>query len=311
MINGLLDRLIHLNESIIDFPRKDLDSSIWDSDGGSYKMKPEVKKKIVRHLKSFPDEDLLHLTNNEENIHVVGSICTNQWKEDSDIDVHVVLPDDSEYLNDERFLDRVKEWFEEEHLEYVGKHPIEVYIQSNPNQEWMADGIYALLEDEWLKDPRIVPLDYDPYDDFSRVFADFKNVVKDEDLMLGEIKRDVIDYETIKLAMKKLPKDQKQALKAKLESKLDEIESGIKELYNKRKELIDIRKMASSPSSPEEAMELAKESSKWRDANATFKLVARYRYLKVIKELEKLLDDTTGELDDEDVEKVDKIVGGS
>jgi hypothetical protein len=38
--------------------------------------------------------------------------------------------------------------------------------------------------------------------------------------------------------------------------------------------------------------------------------MVRYRYIKVIKELKKLLDEETGELDHADIDKAKEIVGG-
>lgn len=323
MISDLIERLLHLNDSMVDFPRPDLDLSVWNktdshtSDGipGAYTLKPDVKKKILDTLSKYPDVDLLIIASSggehKEEIHVIGSICTNQYVDDSDIDIHIVVSPDSEGFNDGDFQDAVNDWFKEEsNKQFIGKHPIEVYLQFNPNQELMADGVYRLMTGEWLKGPKIVPANYNPYEDFAHVFDDLRPIVQGVDVMLGELKRDVIDYETIKSAITKLPKKERGDLKAALEAKLEEIEQDIQGLYKKRKDLAKSRELASQPKTPEEALKSAELTKEWRDKNAAFKFVARYQYMRVIKELESLLDDENGELTGSDVKKVKKIVGG-
>lgn len=321
MISDLLERLLHLNDSMVDFPRPDLDPSVWDktsshtNDGvpGAYTLKPDVKKKILDTLDKYPDTKLIdgaaHDKDGNEEIHIIGSICTNQYVDDSDIDVHIVVSQESKSFNDEDFQDAVNDWFKEEsNKQFVGKHPIEVYLQFNPNQELLADGVYHLMTGEWIKGPKVVPNDYNPYEDFSHVFDDVRSTIQGVDLMLGELKRDVIDYETIKAAIAGLPKKERGDLKAVLEAKLEEIEQDIQGLYKKRKDLAKSRELASQPKTPEEALKSAELTKEWRDKNAAFKFIARYQYMRVIKELDGLLDD--GELIGSDVKKVKKIVGG-
>jgi predicted nucleotidyltransferase len=323
VISDLIERLLHLNDSMVDFPRPDLDLSVWNktdspiSDGvpGAYTLKPDVKKKILDTLNKYPDTKLIdgaaHDKDGNEEIHIIGSICTNQYVDDSDIDVHIVVSQESKSFNDEDFQDAVNGWFKEEpNKQFVGKHPIEVYLQFNPNQELLADGVYHLMTGGWIKGPKVVPNGYNPYEDFSHVFDDVRSTVQGVDLMLGELKRDVIDYETIKTAITRLPKKGRGDLKAALEAKLEEIEQDIQCLYKKRKGLAKSRELASQPKTPEEALKSAKLTKEWRDKNAAFKFVARYQYMRVIKELESLLDDEDGELTGSDVKKVKKIVGG-
>ena len=333
MISDLIERLLHLNDSMVDFPRPDLDLSVWNktdshtSDGipGAYTLKPDVKKKILDTLDKYPDTKLIKIAARASTaevdggidqsavpeIHVIGSICTNQYVDDSDIDVHIVVSQESKSFNDEYLQDAVNGWFKEEsNKQFVGKHPIEVYLQFNPNQELLADGVYHLMTGEWIKGPKVVPNGYNPYEDFSHVFDDVRSTVQGVDLMLGELKRDVIDYETIKTAITRLPKKERGDLKAALEAKLEEIEQDIQGLYKKRKDLAKSRELASQPKTPEEALKSAELTKEWRDKNAAFKFVARYQYMRVIKELESLLDDENGELTGSDVKKVKKIVGG-
>jgi len=303
-----------LVESLIDYPQEDLDLSIWSKKGDTYELKPWAKRKIVNFIKKYPEVDLLDIAAKGEygypTIHIVGSIATNQWVEDSDIDVHIIVSKDSKYYNDEDFQKKVSKWFEEHRDEYDGylkEHPIEIYLQSNYNQDLLGAGCYDLFRDKWIVGPKIVPLDYDPYEDFSDIADELRKSVQDADLLLGELKRDVIDYETIRRAMERLSPKQKKAFLEKLEKKLEEIEEDIETLYSKREEWVRARREASRPSTPEEALKDVELAKQWRDQDALFKFICRYHYLKTIKELKELLKDD--KITPDEIGSIKKIVG--
>jgi len=287
-----------LNCSSIDFPRPDLDLGVWEKEDGYYFLREEVKNQILNLLTQYPDVDLLQ---DARIIRIVGSIGTNLYVDDSDIDVHII-PKDFSIWND-RKVKQVMDWFKEnENLnKYVGKHPIEVYVQLNPNQDLMSAAVYDVWEDRWEIGPKIVPLDYDPYTDFSYILPLVKQAVRNADILMAELKRDVIDYDTIKKALQKLPKEHKKRLIFKLKNKLQEIETDIRKLYLEGKKWVDMRRKASSPKTAEQAKEDVELAKKWRDTNAMFKFINRYHYLKMIQELEKFLEDdneiTPGEID--------------
>ncbi len=176
----LIGKLIRSNESIIDYPMAGLSKSVWTDEDGEYRLRGDVKRKILNTLGMYKEANLVDMDNSDERgieeIHIVGSICTNQYTEDTDIDVHIVVGPDSMDFEDEQFQEDVHDWFKEEgNIQYIDNHPIEVYIQFNPNQELLSDGVYNLITDEWIKGPKIVPQDYDPYDDFSDLFDDIRD----------------------------------------------------------------------------------------------------------------------------------------
>lgn len=81
----LLEKI--LDESSIDFPQLDLDTSVWDKKNSIYILKPGVKKRILDVISKFPDVPLLEIT---KEIRIVGSLCTNQFLSESDLDIHIV-----------------------------------------------------------------------------------------------------------------------------------------------------------------------------------------------------------------------------
>jgi len=273
----------------------------------AYSLQPGIEQQILDVLAQYPDKDLRAIA---AELRIVGSITTNLWVEDTDIDVHLVPEDAAQWSEDD--VKQVKRWFDEnrDRLDgYVDRHPIEVYIQTNANQDLLSDGVYDLLHHVWVKGPKLYPLNYDPYDDFSSIEADLRDTVEDADKLLGELKRDVIDFDTIRSAMEHMTPEQKQHFLVRLESKLQEIEDDIQALYRIRGDLVQARRVASTPTSPEQALQDMELVKRWRDTNALFKFIARYRYLKVIGELKKLLAD--GEISPEDINMIKQITGVS
>ena len=299
----LLEKI--LQESSIDFPYQDPDDAIWDKEDDLYTLREDVKAKILAILEKYPDVPLLEIA---EEIHIVGSLCTNQFLDTADCDVHIV-PKNAKEWNEEE-TNKVIRWFNENRDEiggWIEEHPIEVYIQLNPNQDLMSDGCYNLLSDEWLVGPKIVPISSDPYEDFSHIADDIRNTVEDADKLFGELKRDVIDFEVIEIAMERMSGEDKDRLLQKLQDKLDELEDDIEALYKEKGEWTDARRGASKPETPEQALKDVELAKNWKDVNATFKFVNRYRYMRTIKNLKELLADE--EITPDEVEKIKSIMG--
>jgi hypothetical protein len=304
-MNRLLEKILRIAESSIDFPREDLDPAIWDKEDDIYTLREDVKKKILAVLEKYPDVPLLEIA---EEIRVVGSLCTNQFLGTADLDCHIVPKDIDDWSEED--VDKVIKWFNTNRDKiggWISEHPLEVYIQLQPAQDLMSDGCYNLLEDEWLVGPKIVPMSSDPYEDFSHIADDIRNTVEDADKLFGELKRDVIDFEVIKVAMERMSGEDKDRLLQKLEDKLNELENDIEALYKKKGEWTDARRKASKPETPEQALKDVELAKHWKDVNATFKFVNRYKYMRTIKNLKDLLAD--GQVSPDEVDKIKSIMG--
>lgn len=303
-MNDLLESMLVV-ESSVDFPQESLDSLIWKrNDKGEYSLRKNVKDEILGTLMSYGK---LNLEDISDRIHITGSIGTNLYQDDTDIDVHLI-PDVGKLpktMTPEEWQRDIKKYFNE-NITYVGEHPIEVYLQLNPDQELMSDALYNMTADEWTKGPYLVDLDYNPYSVFEDVLDRVRELSQEADLGLGELKRDMVDYETIQQAISRLPKKQKESLKKELEVKLDEVKKDIEDLMKTKKQWVDMRKRASKPETPEQALQDVELVLRWKDANATFKFLNRYGYIKFITELEKMLADK--ELDDKELDKIGSLM---
>ncbi len=288
--------------SSIDFPQDGLDPLVWDKTDDGYVLKASVKQQILDVLGRYPAKDLRRIA---QRVMIVGSICTNQYGKDVDIDVHLeVGPEEFE----EKERDNIKKWFDTNRDSingWVGEHPIEIYIQPNPEQDMMSDGVYDLEADNWVKGPKVAEEDYDPYEDYSEQLEIAKSMVQNADMLFGEIKRDVVDYKVFRAAVGKLSQNQKESLLQRLGAKLSEIEGHINDLYADKKEWTDMRKQASDP---EQAKYDAEYSKKWAEKNAVFKFIARYKYMRIVNDLKKLVADD-GKISSDEVDKIGKIMG--
>jgi len=295
-----------LVESSIDFPRPDLDLQIWKKEGNTYFLRDFIKEKILYLLDQYPEVDLLQEV---REIRIVGSITSNLYTDDTDIDVHLV-PEDLSAWNEDKGKE-VKEWYEDREKQlgmYVGKHVIEFFIQSDPHIDFLSVGVYNLLEGSWEKGPEVFPIDYDPYEDYSEVADDIKNAVQGADIVLGELKRDITDYETIADVLPRFPKEIQKKLLLRLKNKLEDVEKDIQSLRLKRKSWVKLRRMGNEKIKSIEDLKNSELVKNWKDMNIIFKFIARYHYMDAIKALEELLKDD-GEITPDEIDIIRGVVG--
>lgn len=295
-----------LTESTVDFPRENLSPEIWImGDKGTYTLQDNARRLILENVGEYPDADLMSLLGE---LHIIGSICTNLYVSTTDVDVHIVPSEEklsSLGVDPEEFQKAVKLW-SHGHPVYLGEHPVELYIQLIPEQEMLSDGVYDVMEDVWRKGPRFYPLHYNPYDVFSNVLGQVQSYAKEADIDMGELRRDVIDYAVVQDAAGKLPAEYREKLITELTKKVSEIEADINELLKDKKEWVELRRNSSRPT-PQQALDDVELVKRWGNANATFKFLDRYEYIRIISELEKMLKDDN--LSDEELTTIKGMFG--
>ena len=293
------------SESLVDFPRTELEPAIWDKEGDDYTLRKDVELQILEYLSSCPEEDLNVIC---KDLHIVGSIGTNLYLPETDIDVHIIPRDEVIPETEEEstaWVQKVKKWSMRNPI-YIGEHPLEIYIQVNVGQDELSDALYDVFTKEWTVGPKIYDLSYNPYDALKDVFSKIEGFAKEADLDLGELKRDLIDYETIDTAMEQLPAEYKTKLRDDLQTKLTELEDDIRELLKSKKDWVEMRHASSTPDmikglSPEE------QKKKRTEADGVFKALNRYGYIRIISDLEKMLRDDSAITSDE-VELMRKVI---
>jgi hypothetical protein len=127
---------------------------IWDNsdEPKKVKLKPEIRKKLIEVSNvfiEFLDTDLF-----VQDVIFVGSLVGYNWSEFSDFDIHVLIDlDESKNRKLTEELFRLKKTvFNAAHDIRIKGFETELYVQDT-NEKNNIQGVYSLLNNEWLKKP--------------------------------------------------------------------------------------------------------------------------------------------------------------
>ena len=272
-------------ESSIDFPVSEgLCPEIWDEvEEGKWMMKAEIKQKALEIV----DILLARYHVEAKGVNVVGSICSNQYTDDGDVDIHIQvdLPEDSaDALNKLRKLEIDKVFAGIDLM--VGDshtHPLEFYFQSNLYADMGSCGCYDLMNDEWLSGPQLVDMEFDPYDEYeaswdeafefgekaqSALFNLNKNLYKHNAILEQTSNRDVYTNS-----------DLMSVIGRRLEEVKDEILDSMKVVADLKEEMVQVRRRAGLKPKDEKEAEDMRTNKEWLTANSTFKFLQRLNVL--------------------------------
>lgn len=268
-----------LTESIMDYPNGDgLNEKVWRKDGDVWKMHDSVSKKILGISKELATALKLKGVVTV----VVGSICTNSYDEDSDIDVHLEVNGlkgrGEEYM---RKLNRkARDLFGEKFGDVkFGGHKVEVYVQNNKFQDMGSRGAYNVETGEWISGPQISDDDFDPYDEYFMKSMD--SIEKDGCV---ESAGDVILRALILMNAILLMRGQKTIKKSF--KMLNEVSKEAKAVFDKMR----LSRKASSTPRSKKASERMRDDEKWNVKDASFKLLSDFGLMAALKDLANLND---------------------
>ena len=280
-----LINMVDIQESIIDIPRKTYAPAVFDNaDTNNPKIKASVVKQIQDQIKVFEKEFPVIKYG------LIGSILTHRYRNDADLDINVLF----DVPESERVAER-----ERLSLEYLSsknpnniqgklipgtKHPINYYFVTDEalykDQEKKADAVFSITRNVFVKRPEDFTFNIDDY------IADFNKKVQEIDVVKGELKRDIVDYDELK----ELSPDDIENLQARVESKLEEIENDIEDII-KIGDGVDAERRSAfdTDMSPDE---IRKYSIKNRlPKNVIYKMLEKYHYITFFKKCKKILDD--------------------
>lgn len=128
-----------------------LNPILWEND----KLKLEIRYKllfIARHFAQFLNVPKLNLTD----ITVSGSNAAYGYSDSSDLDLHLIvrIPDDRPELIE--LYDAKKNQYNSKYDIKIKTIPVELYVQ-DAEQEHTSAGIYSVLHDHWIKEPKYGP----------------------------------------------------------------------------------------------------------------------------------------------------------
>lgn len=278
---------IQLQESVLDVPKPGLDPMVWQDTPESSKpiLTVEAQQKLDRALTWIQDQ--YHFSN--LSVYIIGSICSNSWSENSDIDLDFCAAGATEDDSDEdvvkefgwafkkNFIENYMEKFPEDSK--IGTHPLEVYFNPNPFQCFMSDGCYNVLENKWEVGPELKREGFDP---ISEYYAD---AMKQVDRILKDIRTKIFEVYELAFVSKK-SSDQK--FRDETSKDIFEKLENISELYKTMKR---VRSNFQKPcKSKEEALKRRKDR-KQLVVDAAFKFLDKFGYVQIMKDLVKLYDD--------------------
>ena len=283
-------------ESIIDIPRISYAPKVFDNaNTKNPKIKPSVIKMIEAQLVEFEKEyPVLKYT-------LIGSILTKRYRDDADLDINVLFDVPEDKREDER-LRLSKKFLSVANTDNIqgklipgSKHPINYYIitdkETYEDQNKKADAVFDIKRNIFVKRPEDFTFDMDLY------INDFNKKVQEIDVVKGELKRDIIDYDELK----ELKPDDILNLQYKINEKLEEIEDSISDIIKIGDDVaLDRRAAFDSDMSPDE---IRKYGIKNRlPKNVVYKMLEKYHYLKFYKKCKDILDD--GEVTDAEIDSL-------
>ena len=133
----------------------ELNPKIWEKKGNSYKMRSEVREKLLETSNIFID--FLGVDVVITDIIMIGSLVNYNWSKYSDIDLHVVVnfnqfPTNSQDLYIE-FFDLKKVIFNQKHNIKLFGYDVECFVQKE-DETTFSSGIYSILYDMWMNKPK-------------------------------------------------------------------------------------------------------------------------------------------------------------
>ena len=282
-----------LKESVIDIPRRTYAPGVFDdADTNNPKLKQKVLDIIKKDLKTFEKFGPV------VSVKLIGSILGKRYRNDADLDLDVLIdlpPEDRETVG----LEARKSVSTINGKNIPGtQHPINYYVQSDPktykSHLETASGIYDVFKQKMEKKPKEQTFDPEVYQ------ADFEKKVNEIDVVKGELKRDIVDYDELS----ELEPGQIKNLQSKIQKKLKEIEDSIEKFSVMGDELMQARRdLFNRPLTPQEIQKygIAHKLPK----NVIFKYLEKYHYITFFKRCKDILKD--GEVSDDEI---DSLKGG-
>lgn len=142
------------------FYQSELNSSFWSDS----KFDPAARQKLLTIAKDFYED--LDVSIPVLDIQLTGSLANYNWTKYSDLDVHVIM--DLSKINQDvelvkKALDGIRVSWNQRHPVVLRKHDVELYAQ-DINQLHLASGLFSLLKNEWIRQPKYNPPTVDEKD---------------------------------------------------------------------------------------------------------------------------------------------------
>jgi hypothetical protein len=127
-----------------------LTSELWEDN----QLKPEIGDALYRIAKEFFETLQLPTNITLEDVTLTGSLATYNWSDLSDVDLHLLIDFsklENRELMEDYFKEKSRNWNRTHQIQIKG-YEVEIYVQDS-SEPHLANGIYSLLNDRWIKEP--------------------------------------------------------------------------------------------------------------------------------------------------------------
>lgn len=282
-----------VKESVLDSPKTSLDPVVWQDgpEGGKPILTDEATQKLEKALEWVQDQ--YHFSN--LSVYLIGSICSNSYSENSDIDIDFCAANATEDDNDEdvvkefgwafkkNFIENYMEKFPEDSK--IGSHPFEVYFNPNPFQCFMSVGCYNVLEKKWEVGPELKDEGFDPVSKY------YEDAMKQVDRILKDIREKIFKMYEFAFVMKRSENSRWSS------GMLDDLFKLVAEISDLFKTMKKVRSNYQKPcKSKEEALKRRKDK-KQIIVDAAFKFLEKFGYIQIMKDVIKVYDDSEADIE--------------
>ena len=308
--------------SRVDYPQEALPEDLWEDKDGEYQLKPNV----VNAIKNMVDSILtprFKSVNKWIVTYLLGSsIATQFWKEDSDLDIKIVIDAEKFKASNPEYIDSTDAQLKEQFLEIFdehkgkkyfayGKRPMDMYLVIDrevytKDFQKRFDALYDVISKRWIKNPKLY--DIDSYDR-DEVIEEGESLAlkwaEKWDLDIGKILRKVKEVELIQNYIKTLNKNRAAKFKQKVENLLFALEQDIKKMHTEKNFVKDEYHKAYDEYNPD--IEHYYDSINSHPYVIRMKMLNLWGYVYIIKQLSDFIKDNN-EITPKDIKKIKKVV---
>lgn len=244
-----------------------LNPKLWNED---LTLKPEVKEKIDLMVEEFVDSlDKEDVKIKIKDVVLIGSNCSYNYNENSDLDVHILAETKSMKCPDDLYpalYDAYRKLFSKKFdVEFYGI-PVELYIETEKlSENTVSNGCYSVKNGKWIKEPVLKDIPEVDQEALDKSVSEWEAKYQD---LLNSL--DVDDSALLESAVKN--------------DDLDKIAGFVDELYKMRKDGL-------------------KEEGEYGVGNLTFKELRNKGYIQKLKALKNAIISKELSLGDEPTEE--------
>lgn len=162
-----------------------LNPKLWNDDNT---LRPEVADKIMEIVNDFTSQ----LEDNEikfklDDVKLVGSNCSYNYTDNSDLDVHLVMDTDSLECPDNLYpllYSAYRSIYNKNHdIKFYGI-PVEIFVETSDTKQMTeerkqtaleSNGIYSVMHNEWIKEPVAENIPELNQEEFDKLLAEWTN----------------------------------------------------------------------------------------------------------------------------------------